>query len=78
MPNLVVLDRMMPKMDGIKACALLKSDRRFCRLPIIMATASAEKADQEISREVGVDAYINKPLNMVELMEKVQLLVNRV
>ena len=76
-PDLIIMDRMMPKMDGIKACALIKLDRRFFRIPVIMLTASAEKADQTLSEQVGIDAFLNKPLNTTVLIEKVQELLAR-
>lgn len=76
-PDLIVMDRMMPKMDGLKACALLKSDRRFCNIPVIMLTASAEKADQKLSEQVGINAFMNKPLNPAALVAKVQELLAR-
>ncbi len=75
MPDLVVMDLMMPKMDGMKACALLKLDKRFSKIPVVMLTASAEKADQKLSEQVGANAFLNKPVNMVELTQKVQELL---
>ncbi|MBF0522283.1 MAG: response regulator [Candidatus Omnitrophica bacterium] len=76
-PDLIILDRMMPKMDGLKTCALLKSDTRFLKTPVIMLTASAEKSDQDLSIEVGADAFINKPVNIPELIHKIQELISR-
>ncbi|MBF0331032.1 MAG: response regulator [Candidatus Omnitrophica bacterium] len=77
-PALVIMDRMMPKMDGLKACALIKSDRRFCKIPVIMLTASAENLDRTLSEEAGADDFLNKPLNSADLMKRVQELVVRV
>lgn len=77
-PDLIIMDRMMPKMDGIKACALIKADRRFYKIPIIMITASAEKSDHDLSKQIGVDAFLNKPLNAVDIIAKVQTLLHRV
>ncbi|MEI6438470.1 MAG: response regulator [Candidatus Omnitrophota bacterium] len=76
-PDLIIMDRMMPKMDGLKACAFLKLDRRFADIPVIMLTASAEKADQKLSEQVGVNAFLNKPVNTTALLEKVQELLVR-
>lgn len=76
-PDLVVMDRMMPKMDGMKACALIKLDRRFSGIPVIMLTASADKADVKMSEEVGAEAFLNKPVNVLELIQKVQELLTR-
>lgn len=76
-PDLIVMDRMMPKVDGIKACALIKMDRRFAKIPVIMLTASADKADQRLSEQVGIDAFMNKPLNTAALVDKVKELLAR-
>ena len=75
MVDLIILDQMMPKMDGIKACALIKSDKRFCNIPVIMFTASAEEADKKLSQEVGANAFCNKPLNIAVLTQKIQELL---
>ncbi|MBF0490472.1 MAG: response regulator [Candidatus Omnitrophica bacterium] len=72
---LIILDQMMPKMDGIKACALIKSDKRFRNIPIIMFTASAEDADKKLSEQVGANAFCNKPLNIAVLTQKIQELL---
>jgi len=77
-PDLIIIDRMMPKMDGIKACALMKADKRFYKIPIVMITASAEKSDQELSAKIGVDAFLNKLLNAADVVGKVEILINRV
>jgi len=71
-PDLVILDVMMPKMDGYKVCGLLKADTRFNKIPIIMFTARAQQEDQQMSEEVGADAYINKPLDADELINKIK------
>ena len=73
--DLVILDQMMPKMDGIKACALIKSDKRFRHIPVIMFTASADESDKRLSAEVGANAYCNKPLVIAVLKEKIQELL---
>ncbi len=78
LPDLIILDRMMPKMDGLKTCALIKADRRFRGIPVIMVTASADAADERLSAQVKVDAFINKPINIPELMRKVEELIVRV
>ena len=75
MPDLIILDQMMPKMDGIKACAFLKADKRFLHIPVIMFTASAEEADRALSKEMGANDYCNKPLNVTELKSKIDQLL---
>jgi len=59
-PDLIILDVMMPKMDGYKVCGLLKADTRYNKIPIVMFTARAQEADKQLSQEVGADGYINK------------------
>ncbi|MBF0571103.1 MAG: response regulator [Candidatus Omnitrophica bacterium] len=73
--DLVILDQMMPKMNGIKACALIKADRRYRSIPVIMFTASADEADRQISQQVGANAFCNKPLNIPILTQKIQELL---
>jgi DNA-binding response OmpR family regulator len=70
------MDIMMPKMNGIKACALIKADSRFQKIPVIMLTASATESDKMMSQEVGANDFCTKPLNIVELKTKVEFLLN--
>ncbi len=60
-PDLILLDLMLPKMDGYKACGLLKADIRYNKIPIIMFSARAQGSDIKMGEEVGADAYITKP-----------------
>jgi DNA-binding response OmpR family regulator len=76
MPNLVILDNMMPKMDGFKVCALLKADIRFKTIPIIMFTARVPTdEDKKLGEEVGFDAYISKFTDFNDLLKKVHELL---
>jgi DNA-binding response OmpR family regulator len=73
MPDLIILDNMMPKMDGFKVCALLKSDVRFKKIPIVMFTARVPtEEDKQLGEEVGFDAYISKFTDFDDLLIKVQ------
>ena len=74
-PDLIILDVMMPKMDGFKVCGLLKADTRYKNIPILMFTARAQDSDRKTSQDVGADGYINKPLNPEELMNNVKKLL---
>ena len=74
-PDLILLDLMLPKMNGYKVCALLKSDSRFKHIPIIIFTARAEKADRKKSAEAGADAYITKPFEPPVLLAKIKELL---
>ncbi len=73
--DLIILDQMMPKMDGIKACALIKADKRFRHIPVIMFTASADEKDKKLSEQVGANAYCNKPLDLLILTQKIKELL---
>lgn len=68
-PDLVVLDVMMPRMDGLQAAAALRADPRTKAVPIIMLSAKAQEVDQRAGREAGVDLYVTKPFDPLELLE---------
>jgi DNA-binding response OmpR family regulator len=74
-PDLVILDLMLPKMDGYKVCGLLKSDARYAKMPILMFTARAQEADRKLAEEVGADAYVTKPFESQALMAKIKELI---
>lgn len=74
-PDLVILDLMLPKMDGYKVCGLLKADTRYNKIPIIMFTARAEESDEKLGFEVGANAYITKPFEAEILLEKIKELL---
>ena len=76
-PDLILLDLMLPKLDGYKVCRLLKFDERYKHIPILMLTARTQEKDKILGRETGADEYITKPFEMNELMEKVQSYVNK-
>jgi len=71
-PDLIILDIMLPKLDGYKVCHLLKSDQRYKHIPILMLTAKAQQKDKALGMEIGADEYITKPFEMNELMEKIK------
>ena len=74
-PDLIILDLMLPKMDGYKVCGLLKADTRYNKIPIIMFTARAQESDKKMGKEVGADAYITKPFEPQALLEKIRQLL---
>lgn len=76
-PDLVILDLMLPKIDGHKVCGLLKNDARYKHIPVILFTARIQKEDVELSREVGADAYIPKPFETSDLIGKVKELLSK-
>lgn len=74
-PDLIILDLMLPKMDGYKVCGLLKNDSRYGKIPIIMFTAKAQDEDMVLGRELGADAYMTKPFDPKLLLGKIQDLI---
>jgi DNA-binding response OmpR family regulator len=69
--DLILLDIILPKMDGYKVCEVLKSNVETKSIPIIMMTAKGQRADIERARGVGIKDYIIKPFAPAELLEKV-------
>jgi DNA-binding response OmpR family regulator len=76
-PELVVLDRMLPGMDGLEVCRRLRADPATAGVPIIMVTARAEEADRVAGLELGADDYVTKPFSPRELMARVKALLRR-
>lgn len=76
-PDLMILDLMLPKMDGYKVCALLKKDMRYSRIPIILFSARAQQEDMKMGEEAGADAYITKPFEPKRLLAKMEELISK-
>ena len=76
-PDLIILDLMLPKLDGYKVCRLLKFDERYKYIPILMLTAKTQEKDKILGKETGADEYITKPFEMDYLMEKVKAYLNK-
>ena len=74
-PDLIVLDLMLPKIDGYKISRMLKFDEKYKSIPIVMLTARAQEKDRAMGFEVGADAYIVKPFESKELMDKIKELL---
>ncbi|MBK9118230.1 MAG: response regulator [Phycisphaerales bacterium] len=74
-PDLILLDIMMPKRSGFEVCRLLKDDPRYRDIAVIMVTALNEVGDLERARECGADDYLSKPVNKIELLDRVQNLL---
>jgi DNA-binding response OmpR family regulator len=75
-PDLIVLDVMLPKIDGFSICRLLKFDEEYEHIPIIMLTAKGQQTDRETGKKVGADAYLTKPYNAKELLDHVNSLLS--
>jgi len=67
-PDLILLDIMLPKINGYKISRLLKFDESYKHIPIIMLTARAQKTDIELGEKTGADEYVTKPFEMDELV----------
>lgn len=76
-PNLILLDVMLPKLDGYKIARMLKFDENFKHIPIIMLTAKVQEKDRQTGMEMGADDYITKPFDTAALLEKVKEILNR-
>lgn len=73
--DLLILDLMLPKMDGYKVCGLLKKDVRYSKIPIILFSAKAQESDLKTGEEVGADAYIVKPFAAKALLARIEELI---
>jgi DNA-binding response OmpR family regulator len=71
-PDLILLDLMLPKLDGYKVCRLLKFDDRYKHIPILMLTAKTQERDKILGIETGANEYITKPFEMDDLLKKVK------
>jgi two-component system alkaline phosphatase synthesis response regulator PhoP len=76
-PDLILLDLMLPKLDGYKVCRLLKFDERYKHIPILMLTAKTQEKDKVLGLETGANEYITKPFEMDFLMKKVKEYLNK-
>ena len=77
LPDLVLLDLMLPDLSGTEVCRRLKSNDKTKNIPVIMVTAKAEEIDRVVGFEVGADDYIVKPYSMRELMLRVSAVLRR-
>jgi DNA-binding response OmpR family regulator len=76
-PDLVILDLMLPEMDGLEVCKRLRADAQTAMIPIIMLTAKAGEADTIIGLELGADDYVTKPFSPKALVARVKALFRR-
>jgi DNA-binding response OmpR family regulator len=77
LPDLVVLDWMMPRMNGLDACVALRSNPKFSALPIMLLTAKGQESDVERGFTAGVDDYVVKPFSPRELVHRIEALLTR-
>lgn len=76
-PNLVILDLMLPGLDGLDVCRLVKGNRETAAIPIIMLTAKTEEIDKIIGLELGADDYMTKPFSPRELLARIKAVLRR-
>lgn len=76
-PDLILLDVMMPEMDGIEFLRKVKSSSVFCDIPIIMATAKGSEYDKVKSLDMGADDYLVKPFGMMEMISRIKAVLRR-
>jgi two-component system phosphate regulon response regulator PhoB/two-component system alkaline phosphatase synthesis response regulator PhoP len=76
-PQIVILDLMLPDMDGLEICKRLKNDDRWYQTPIIMLTARTGETDKVLGLELGADDYVTKPFSPRELVARVKAVLRR-
>jgi len=76
-PDLIVLDIMMPKLDGYETCKMLKADDSTKTIPVILLSAKGRNVDQKVGFEVGADDYITKPFSPRKLVERINAILGQ-
>jgi DNA-binding response OmpR family regulator len=71
-PELVVLDLMLPKLDGYRVCRALKFDERYRNLPIVILSARSGEQDRRLAFDMGADAFVSKPYDMAALVKLIR------
>ena len=74
-PDIILLDLMLPKIDGYWVCNLLKHDSKYGNIPIIIVTAKSGGETQELAKKCGADAYMQKPFDVETLLKKIASLL---
>jgi two-component system alkaline phosphatase synthesis response regulator PhoP len=78
LPDMFILDLMLPGIDGLEICRRVRQDKRMKYIPLIFLTASGEEFDRVLGLEMGADDYITKPFSVRELVARVKALFRRV
>ncbi len=76
-PDLIILDLMLPGMDGLEVCKALKKEDKTAKIPVIMLTAKAQEADKIVGLELGADDYVTKPFSPRELIARIKAVLRR-
>jgi len=77
-PDIILLDLMLPKLDGYKVCRLLKFDERYKNIPIIILSARTQEGDQLLAMEMGANRFITKPYDFQEVLGHIEALLKSV
>lgn len=77
LPNLILLDLMLPGIDGLEVCRRLKKNQKTAGIPIIMLTAKGTETDKVVGLEVGADDYVTKPFSNKELIARIKVILRR-
>lgn len=76
-PDILLLDIMLPKMDGFEVCSRIRSSEAYRNIPIILFSAKTQEEDKKKGREVKADAYISKPFDPQRLIETIEHLLSK-
>ena len=74
-PDVILLDLMLPKLDGYKVCRLLKFDERYKHIPIVILSARTQEGDQALAHEMGANRFLTKPYEFSEILDHIQALL---
>jgi DNA-binding response OmpR family regulator len=77
-PDIILLDLMLPKLDGYKVCRLLKFDERYKNIPIIILSARTQEGDQLLAMEMGANRFVTKPYDFAEVLSHIETLLKSV
>ena len=75
--DLIILDIMLPKMDGLETCKQIKKDKKLAAIPVVMLTAKGEEVDRIVGFELGADDYVVKPFSPRELVLRIKAILGR-
>ena len=76
-PDIILLDLMLPKLDGYKVCRLLKFDERYKHIPIMILSARTQEGDQNLAHEMGANRFLTKPYEFAEILEHIRALLKQ-
>jgi two-component system, OmpR family, alkaline phosphatase synthesis response regulator PhoP len=76
-PDLIILDLMLPGMDGLEVCKELRQQSKTAAIPIIMLTAKSQESDKIVGLELGADDYVTKPFSLRELLSRIKAVLRR-